>query len=364
MSMIMILITILPWAIVTGLCWVGYQLIQQNGRLLLRLEALEQRLANLAVPSATPQPSVPTGLPIGSSAPEFELPDLSCKSTKLSDFLGKQILLIFFNPGCGFCQKMAPQLLSLSAEKLTPLIITTGNPDDTRKLFQEHGILWTVLLQDQMQTATRYQVAGTPMGYLIDEQGKIASPIAIGAEALLALAPSADNPAAVAAQPSNGHKVFKGNRTLADSHINRNGLTPGTPAPGFRLPRIDGGKLALEQYWGKRLLLVFSAPDCGPCNELAPKLERLRRDHPEIEVLMVSRGDKATVRAKAAQHGLRFPVVLQRKWEISRLYAMFATPIAYLIDEKGVIASEVAVGEEPILRLLRTTSAQLSPVIA
>ena len=37
--------------------------------------------------------------------------------------------------------------------------------------------------------------------------------------------------------------------------------------------------------------------------------------------------------------------------EISRLYAMFATPVGYLIDEQGTIAAEPAVGEEPILAL-------------
>jgi peroxiredoxin len=364
--MLTMFISMLPWAIVACLCWVGFQLVQQNGRLLLRLEALEQQLAHVGASAAMPQQAMPAGLAIGSTAPAFELPDLFGNHKKLSDFLGKQILLIFFNPGCSFCQQMAPQLASLLPVKPTPLIVTTGNGEDTRKLFQEHGIRSTALVQEQMQTASQYQAAGTPMGYLIDEQGKIASPIAVGAEALLALAASAEGPMAVAVHPSNGHQVFKGNRTLADSHIKRNGLKPGTPAPGFRLPRIDGGELALEEYWGKRLLLLFSAPDCGPCNDLTPKLERLHRTHPEIEVLMVSRGDEATVYAKAAQQGLSFPVVLQRQWEISRLYAMFATPIAYLIDEKGVIASEVAVGEEAILRLVPGTTypAQLSRAIA
>ncbi len=73
-------------------------------------------------------------------------------------------------------------------------------------------------------------------------------------------------------------------------------------------------------------------------------------------MLQARRGDETTVRAKAAQQGLSFPVVLQRQWEISRLYAMFATPMAYLIDEKGVIAPEVAVGEELILGLLSGTT--------
>ena len=52
------------------------------------------------------------------------------------------------------------------------------------------------------------------------------------------------------------------------------------------------------------------------------------------------------------EHGLTFPVELQQRWEIPRLYGMFATPIAYLIDEAGIITHDVAVGVEPILDLM------------
>jgi hypothetical protein len=133
-------------------------LIQQNGRLLQRLEALDQRLAHVGASAAIPQQTMPAGLALGSTAPAFELPDLFGNRKKLSSFLGKQILLIFFNPGCSFCQQMAPQLASLSAKKCTPLIVTTGNPEDTHKLFREHGIRWTALLQDQMQTCAPQKI--------------------------------------------------------------------------------------------------------------------------------------------------------------------------------------------------------------
>lgn len=147
-----------------------------------------------------------------------------------------------------------------------------------------------------------------------------------------------------------------GDRSLAGSRINRNGLPPGTPAPGFRLPRIDGGDLSLDEYAGRRVLLVFSDPACGPCDQLAPKLEQLSRQTAGVNLVMVSRGDTEVNRRKAADHGLSFPVVLQRQWEISRLYAKFATPIAYLIDERGVVAERVAMGVEPILSLLSSAS--------
>jgi peroxiredoxin len=144
------------------------------------------------------------------------------------------------------------------------------------------------------------------------------------------------------------------NRSLGRSKINRDGLQPGTQAPNFRLPRLDGrGELSLEEFRGCRVLLVFSDPHCGPCNKLAPDLETFHRENrSDFAVLMISRGDPKENREKVGEHGLTFPVVLQHHWEISRRYAMFATPIAYPIDEKGLIACDVAVGVQQILLLL------------
>lgn len=72
---------------------------------------------------------------------------------------------------------------------------------------------------------------------------------------------------------------------------------------------------------------------------------------------MVSRGEVEANRSKVCQHGITFPVVLQRHWEVSRQYAMFATPVAYLIDGAGLIAAEVATGPDAVMNLLAGTSA-------
>ena len=121
------------------------------------------------------------------------------------------------------------------------------------------------------------------------------------------------------------------------------------------MPRLDGGELSLDELRGRRVLLVFSDPHCGPCNWLLPELEKFHREHAEIGMVMISRGEPKENRAKVKEHGLSFPVVLQHRWEISRLYAMFATPMAYLIDEAGSTAAEVAVGTEPILSLMKNS---------
>lgn len=76
---------------------------------------------------------------------------------------------------------------------------------------------------------------------------------------------------------------------------------------------------------------------------------------------MVSRGDEEANRAKVAEHGLTFPVSLQRQREVSRDYAMFATPVAYRINEEGIIVRDVAVGVDPILALLSGTAERHCP---
>jgi peroxiredoxin len=67
---------------------------------------------------------------------------------------------------------------------------------------------------------------------------------------------------------------------------------------------------------------------------------------------LVSRGDPEDNRAKAQKHGFPFPVLLQKRWEVSKDFAIFATPIAYLIDRTGTIAKPVAVGPNAILGLV------------
>jgi peroxiredoxin len=389
----------LAWGAIVAGCWLGWQLLRQNGRLLLQLEELEKRLDELEFGEG----EEPDSLPLGSTAPEFSLPDLAGQTRTLGEFRGKSVLLIFFNPACGYCRELLPKLAALTpsapmaeraglpSEVLMPeegerrprifstpiLVISTGDAETNRHLFNEHRLVGPVLLQKETEVAALYKANGTPSGYLINPEGKISSRLAIGADALLEIAAEPrdnlrEKALDSAAEPVNGNARLQeqshrsaengeadgrtsrfANRSLARSKLKRDGLKTGTPAPDFRLPRLDGrGELALSELRGRRVLLVFSSPGCGPCNALAPELEKFHRAHLELEVLLISKGEPKENRAKIKEYGLTFPIVLQQQWEISRRYAMFATPIAYLIDEHGIISHDVAVGVEPILALI------------
>jgi peroxiredoxin len=346
---------VLLWIVVLTACWFGYQLLLQNGRLQLRLEELERELrAQGLLPDLGR--AIPRGLPAGSLLNDFELPVLSGGATTLSQWRGKKALLIFFNPECSFCLEMLPQLAALIREadgrSPVPLIVSTGAVEENRRIFDPHNISQAVLVQEGAEVASLYRVAGTPMGYLVDERGLTASELITGADDLLALLRSSDQqrlgePDGVE-ESAPARRRFS--RSLADSKIKRDGLEAGTPAPDFTLPRLDGGELSLKQCFGRKTLLVFSDPNCAPCQQLAPKLEQLHR-RGEVNVLMISRGDAEANRQKVAEHGLTFPVALQRHWEISRAYGIFATPVGYLIDEEGVVATRVAIGADAILNL-------------
>ena len=161
--------------------WLGWQLLRQNGRMLLRLDDLEKRLDELDFDGD----GQPKGLSLGSEAPDFQLADLAGKNRTLAEFRGRRILLIFFNPACGVCREMMPKLAALARPADTPsdpmdhekgegppfpLIITTGDTEANRQIFAEHKVRGPVLLQKNGDVAKAYQANGTPTGYLIDAE--------------------------------------------------------------------------------------------------------------------------------------------------------------------------------------------------
>ena len=155
--------------------------------------------------------------------------------------------------------------------------------------------------------------------------------------------------APVLQSPSNGHSAI--GQSLANSQIKRDGLKGGTVARSFSLPTLDGNEISLESFRGRPLLLVFSDPDCRPCSELLPKLDEIYRKSQDLQMLVISRGDPEANRKKVKELRLTLPLALQKSWEVSRAYAMFATPIGYLIGEDGVLAADVVAGGNAILAL-------------
>jgi thiol-disulfide isomerase/thioredoxin len=144
--------------------------------------------------SHSPSPSnSPT---IGARAPFVSLPDLSGRTITLSDFTGRDTLVLFWNPRCSFCKEMLPTLKIWERDKpeTSPelLIISVGTVEENRAM----ELRSTIILNQDFSTARTFGANATPSGVLVDARGMVASPLAIGAPAVLSLA-TADAEAAL-----------------------------------------------------------------------------------------------------------------------------------------------------------------------
>ena len=333
-------------------CALLLQIVRQQGRILLRLEALDAQRHFLPDPALARNGhhhDQPEGLPVGAELGSFSLPTASGGSLGSDDLKGGRSLLVHWSPDCAFCEMIAADLAGaegrLREAAVRLVLVSNGDAGGNLALAQQHGLKAPILLQDASNRAGAFEGLGTPVAYLLDEQGRVAAPLAEGAEEVPRLV------AELASARDRSNRKLPGERDLATSRLLRDGLSAGTPAPDFTLPDVRGGTVSLQSYRGRPVLLVFTDPDCGPCDEALRRLAELPPAGDSLQVIVVGRGEAAENLDKVARHDVRFPCALQEHWRLSRRYGIFATPVAFLIDETGVIAREVAKGPDEIMAL-------------
>jgi len=115
----------------------------------------------------------------------------------------------------------------------------------------------------------------------------------------------------------------------------------------------------LDDTNGAERLLVSWNPSCGFCGQLLEPLKAWEARTPasSLKMLVIARGDAAGMAAA----GFRSPVGMDHDGSVSRAYGMSGTPMAVLVDARGVVASEVAAGAGAILQMIeRRTGAATS----
>jgi peroxiredoxin len=342
-------------------------LLRQNGRLLVRLEALEATLAEGGSVASSQNGTArqqAEGLPVGSMAPEFGLSVLHGDTLTLEALRssGKAVMLFFTDPNCSPCNALLPEVGRWQrehAKKLTLALLSRGEVEENRTKASEHG-LRNVLLQKDWEVSEAYEVTGTPSAVLISPDGKVASPVAGGAEGIRALLSHAvgehaqlpmqpQQPQAQGQPCPNCGKVHPNGH--AAQQAERMGPKIGEPAPEVRLTDLKGNEVSLQEFSGEEHLVLFWNPGCGFCQQMLPDLKEWEASLPEgaPKLLIVSAG---TVEANN-EMGLNSTVVLDQQFAVGRVFGASGTPSAVLVDDEGMIASEVAVGAVAVLELAR-----------
>jgi peroxiredoxin len=116
----------------------------------------------------------------------------------------------------------------------------------------------------------------------------------------------------------------------------------GKPAPAFSLPSPDGKKtVSLEALKGKPVYVNFFASWCGPCNDEAPSIGKLRAQYAKrgLQVVGVDELD-APGQGAAFQKKYNNPyglVAIDDNGSVGKQYNTVAMPVHVFIDRHGIV---------------------------
>jgi thiol-disulfide isomerase/thioredoxin len=114
----------------------------------------------------------------GDPAPPVRLPDLDGDPVDLAGYPGEPVLVLFWSPGCGYCQELLPHVLDVerASVRLRMIVISGGSVDVNREL----GFASPVLLDADRMVARMFGVTATPAAVVIGSRGTVASELAQG----------------------------------------------------------------------------------------------------------------------------------------------------------------------------------------
>jgi len=119
-------------------------------------------------------------------------------------------------------------------------------------------------------------------------------------------------------------------------------LNPGTTAPDFNLPTLDGKQFSLRDALLRGpVLAAFFKISCPTCQYAFPFLQRIYAAHgnKNITIVGISQNEKKDTAAFVKEYGVTFPVLLDdtRTYPVSNAYGLTNVPTLFWIAPDGEI---------------------------
>jgi hypothetical protein len=146
-----------------------------------------QQLASSALAEETPPALWEDGLPIGEPMPRLLLPDLDGKPAELTELVSLPTVFLFWRPGCRPCRGLWEDVRAWERDRPEGapqlVIVSTGSRADTLP----EDFRSPTLIDTELSAGEAFRTTGAPMAVLVDRERRIASRVAVGPEAVLAL---------------------------------------------------------------------------------------------------------------------------------------------------------------------------------
>ena len=114
----------------------------------------------------------------------------------------------------------------------------------------------------------------------------------------------------------------------------------GQPAADFALRSLGTANVRLSEHRGEVVLLNFWATWCGPCRQEMPLLNDLYVKYQRAGLTLLG----VNIDAPAAQAAemvralkVSYPILIDDRQSVGRLYAVGSMPLTVLIDRQGVV---------------------------
>jgi peroxiredoxin len=127
----------------------------------------------------------------------------------------------------------------------------------------------------------------------------------------------------------------------------KTGLEKGDLAPAFELTTLDGKKMKLSDYRGKKVILNFWATWCPPCKAEIPDMEKFYSNYKEKNIAILgvnltkAEQDQSAVKSFVKEYGVTYPIPLDKESSVAEMYQVSAIPTSYIIDPQGIIIQKI-----------------------
>jgi peroxiredoxin len=259
-------------------------------------------------------------------------------------------MLLFVSSNCWGCTLLLPVVRVWQrdyADRLTIAVLATGTLAENQAKMAEYEVS-RLLLDRKSAVADKYQARWTPAAVLIRPDGRIASPVTYGDNAIRELVrnliASGELGSGATDSGSNGH--------VPQVALRYSVRAIGEPAPKFSLPDMSGRLVTVGDLLGSPTLLFFCHPLCQFCRAMRDDLRRWEEQPPAgaPKLVRIACGDEAEIRT--AYTGLASPTLLDPAFDLGKLFGTKVTPSAILIDAEGKVASGLAMGEPNVRALI------------
>jgi len=119
-------------------------------------------------------------------------------------------------------------------------------------------------------------------------------------------------------------------------------LTPGTSAPDFTLPTMEGKQFSLKEALGHGpVIAAFFKVSCPVCQFTLPFLDRIYKafGNRNVAIVGISQNEKKDTAAFIKEFGVSFPVLLDdtSSYPVSNAYGLTNVPTIFWIAQDGEI---------------------------